>query len=340
MAVLSTGQSTLYDVANRLEPNGRVAAVAELLTQTNEILEDMVVVEGNLPTGHRTTIRTGLPNVYWRALNAGVPTSKSTTAQVDEQCGMLEARSHIDVRLANLNNNSAAFRLSEDAAFIESMNQTHAQTMFYGNPGTNPLAYLGFAPRYSTIAGAANGQNILSAGGAASNNTSIWLIGWGENTIFCPYPKGSKVGLSHADLGEESVQDANGGWYQALRTLYQWDNGLVVKDWRYAVRICNINTADLTGQSGTQAAAAATAIINLMARAVDRLPALGMCRPAFYMNRTVHSLLRIAAMNKASNVLTIERGLNQFGNSSSWTSFDGVPLRKADQLLNTEATVV
>jgi len=338
MAVLNTGQLTLADWAKRQDPEGRIAAVAELLSQTNEILEDAVFAEGNLATGHRVTIRTGLPNVYWRALNAGVPTSKSTTAQVDEQCGMLEARSHIDVRLAALNNNTAEFRLSEDVAFLEAMNQTQAQTMFYGNPGTNPLGYLGFGPRYSSLS-AGNAQNVISAGGASSNNTSIWLVGWGDNTVFCPFPKGSQAGLKHQDLGEESVPDGNGGWYQALRTLYTWDNGLVVRDWRYAIRIANINTADLLGQSGTQAAAAATAIINLMARAVDRLPSMGMCRPAFYMNRTVHSLLRVAAMNKSSQVLTIEKGLNQFGSSSSWTSFDGVPLRRVDQLLNTEAVV-
>src|SRR4051812_34313530 len=119
MAVLSTGALTLADWAKRLDPDGSVPAVAEMLSQTNEILSDAVFKEGNLPTGHRVTVRTGLPTVYWRALNAGVPTSKSTTAQVDENLGMLEARSHVDVRVANLNGNSAAFRLSEDSAFLE-----------------------------------------------------------------------------------------------------------------------------------------------------------------------------------------------------------------------------
>lgn len=338
MAVLSTGALTLADWAKRLDPDGSVPAVAELLSQTNEILEDAVFGEGNLPTGHRVTIRTGLPNVYWRALNAGVPSSKSTTAQVDETCGMMEGRSHVDVRLAELNGNTAQFRLSEDTAFIEAMNQRQAATMFYGNPGTNPLEYLGLAARYSSLS-AGNATNILSAGGAASDNTSIWLVGWGDNTIFNIFPKGSTAGLSHRDLGEDDVQDANGGWYRALKTLYQWDNGLVVRDWRYAVRICNVKVADLISQSGTQATAAATNILRLMARAVDRLPSIGMCRPVFYMNRTVHSALRIAAMDKTSNVLSIESGLNQFGKSHSWTAFDGIPLRKADGLLNTEATV-
>ena len=123
MAALGAGALTLADWAKRLDPDGKVPVVAELLSQTNEILEDAVFMEGNLPTGHRVTVRTGLPSVYWRSLNAGVPTSKSTTAQVDEACGMLEAYSAVDKDLADLNGNSASFRLSEDQAFLEAMNQ-------------------------------------------------------------------------------------------------------------------------------------------------------------------------------------------------------------------------
>lgn len=148
MAILNVNQLSLADWAKRLDPDGKsVAPVVEMLSQTNEILEDAVFVEGNLPTGHRLTIRTGLPAVYYRLINQGTPSSKSTTAQVDEACGILEARSHIDVLLANLNGNTAAFRLSEDQAFIEAMNQTMAGAMFYGNPAVDPRQFLGFAPR-------------------------------------------------------------------------------------------------------------------------------------------------------------------------------------------------
>lgn len=340
MATLATGQLTLVDWAKRLDPNGNVPAVAELLSQTNDILEDAVFVEGNLPTGHRVVIRTGLPTVYWRLLNAGVPTSKSTTAQVDEGCGMMEARSHIDARLAALNGNTASFRLSEDTAFIEAMNQLQVQTLFYGNPGVDPKTYLGLATRYGAISGAGNAQNILDAGGTGSNNCSVYLVVWGDQTVFCPFPKGSKAGLQHRDLGEESVADASGNFYQALRTLYQWENGLVVKDWRYVVRICNINVTDLTGLSGTQASTAATEVIKMMSRAIDRVPNLNMGRPVFYANRTVMSLLRIMALQKSTTALGIQDALNQFGQPGKQLTFLGIPVRKGDQLLNTEARVV
>jgi hypothetical protein len=339
MALLDVTKLTLADWAKRQDPDGQVAQVAELLSQTNEILEDAVFQEGNLPTGHRLTIRTGLPQVFYRMINQGVPTSKSLTAQIDEACGILEARSHVDVELAKLNGDTAAFRLSEDRAFIEAMNQTMASALFYGNPGTDSRQFLGFQTRYSSLT-AGNAQNILDAGGTGSNNASIYLVVWGENTVFCPFPKGSKAGLMHQDLGEESVPDANNNFFQAMRSLYQWKNGLAVKDWRYVVRICNINVSDLTGQTGTQAATAATQIINLMSRALDRVPNLSMGRACFYANRTVYSMLRVAALAKSNAALSITQAMTQFGTPYALTSFLGVPLRKVDQLLNTESRVV
>ena len=334
MATLATGALTLADWAKRLDPDGKVPAVAELLSQSNEILEDAVFQEGNLPTGHRVIIRTGLPTAYWRSINQGIPTSKSTTAQVDESIGMLEAYAKVDKDLALLNGNTNAFRMSEDSAFLEAMNQAQAQTLLYGNPATDPRQYLGLAPRYGAISGAGNAQNVLDAGGTSTNNTSIYLVVWGDNTTFCTFPKGSKAGLAHDDQGELVVYDANSNPYQAFQTHYQWKNGLVVKDWRYVVRICNINTANLVAET------AAADLVKLMSRALDRIPNLGMGRPAFYMNRTVYSMLRIQALNKSQTVLDINSGLNQFGTPSSWNTFEGVPLRRVDQILNTEARVV
>ena len=337
MATLSTTNLTLADWAKRTDPNGSVPVVAELLSQTNEILQDAVFKEGNLPTGERVVIRTGLPTVYWRALNQGIPSSKSTTAQVDEACGMLEARSEVDKDLAMLNGNTAQFRLSEDTAFLEAMNQTQATTMFYGNPATEPKSFLGLAGRYSSLSGG-NATNVITAGGSGSDNTSVFLVCWGDNTVYCPFPKGSKAGLIHEDLGEQTVFNSDSRM-QAYATRYQWKNGLVVKDWRYVVRIPNIDVSDLIAQSGTQASTAATNIIKLMARAIYRIPNMSMGRCTFYMNRTVHSGMALAALDKSSAVLKINEGLTQFGQPNSWLTFLGVPLRKVDSLLNTEAVV-
>lgn len=338
MATLNATQLTLYDFAKRLDPNGSVASVAELLSQQNDILDDMVWQEGNLPTGHRISVRTVLPTVAWRAINAGVAASKSGTAQVDETIGLLEGRSNIDLKLLALNGNSAAFRASENAAFLEAMNQQFVSTLFNGNPGVDQKQFLGLSGRYGSLSGS-NSQNMISAGGSGSDNASVWLVGWGPETCYGIFPKGSTAGLSARDLGEEAVADANGNFYQAARSLFQMDAGLAVKDWRYIVRIPNIDVSDWIGVTGTQATSAATNLIKLMSRAIDRIPNLNNCRPAFYANRTIYSGLRLQALEKSSQVLSISDAMTQFGMPRKETQFLGIPLRNVDALGVAETAV-
>jgi len=337
MATLSTTHLTMLDWSKRLDPDGKTADIVEMLSQTNDILEDMLFKEGNLPTGEQTTIRTGLPTVYYRQINAGVPASKSTTAQVVENTAILEGRSEIDQDEAELNGNTSDYRMSEGQGFVEAMGQSQATTLIYGS-ASSPEEYSGLATRYSDLS-AANGDNIISAGGTGSDNSSVYLVGWGERSIFGVFPKGSVAGLTHEDLGVQDSFDANDNRYRAYHDLYKWKNGLVVKDWRYGVRIANIDVSDLVAQTGTQASTAATAIIKLMSRAIDHLPNISSVRPAFYVNRTVASHLRVAALDKSSSAVTIEEGLNQFGATIHTMKFLGVPVRLVDVLTNAEAQV-
>lgn len=338
MATLSTGQLTLADYAKRMGPDGKIDPIAELLSQQNEILEDIVWKEANQPTSHVVTVRTGLPSVYWRQYNAGVPSSKSTTAQITEPCAMLEARSHIDAKLLNLNGNSAAFRLSEESPFIEAMNQEMTSKVFNGNVGTDLKTFSGLATRFSSTT-AGNGGNVVLGGGSGSDNASMYLVVWGEQTVFMTFPKGSRAGLANRDLGEESVSDGNGGWYQAARSLFQWDCGLVVKDWRYVVRIPNIDVSDWIGVTGTQATTAATNLIKLMMRAIARIPNFQMGRAAFYANRSIQEGLMIQALEKSSNALGIKPALTQFGTNMNQLEFMGIPVRRVDGLGIAESLV-
>jgi len=339
-----SGKVTLLDWAKSLDPDGSTATVVELLNQTNEILLDMPFMEGNLPTGHKTTVRTGLPTAIWRQMYQGVPPSKTVRAQIEDACGMLETRAELDKDVAALNGNDKSFRLLEAQAFLEAMNQNMAQTLIYGNTAINPERFMGLAPRFSTISGAVNGQNIITAGGAGSDNTSVWLVVWGKNTVIGLFPKGSKAGLNHEDLGLIDAFDSNNNRYRALADHWQWKCGLTVRDWRYVVRIANIDVSDLVGQTGSQAPTAATALIKLMTRAMARIPFMGMGTPVFYATRTVKEMLSVAAIDKSNAALAIRDAANQFGTVSpgyvqKQTEFFGVPIRTVDQILTTEAVV-
>ncbi len=336
MATLSSTMLTLYDWAKRQDPDGKTAYIAELLTQLNQINEDQVIKEGNLPTGTRIAQRTGLPDVYYRLLNQGVAKSKSTTVQVVENAAILEARSEIDKDEAELNGNVNEYRASESVAFLEAMAQKHAYTTFYGT-AANPEEFVGLGPRYSDLS-AANAQNILSAGGSGGDNTSIYFCGWGDN-LYGVFPKGSMAGIEHEDLGLGDAFDGSNNRFRAYMDRYCLKQGLCVKDWRYVVRIPNIDVSDLVGVTGTQATSEATNVVMLMSRAIDRLPTLSGVRTAFYCNRTVASHLRVHAIRHSSSAVSIEPGLNQFGENIQQLMVLGHPVRIVDQLVNDEAVV-
>ena len=329
MSTLATNVLTLADWAKRLDPDGKTAAIVELLAQTNEVLSDMQWKEGNLPTGERTTVRTSLPTASWRLLNNGVTPSKSTTSQVDEATAILEAWSEVDKDLALLNGNTQAFRLSEAQAFIEAMNQAMVSALFYGNQGLTPEQFTGLAPRYNLSTGT-NGQNILLGGGAAgqSDESSIWLVVWGSNSIFGIFPKGSKAGLQHDDLGEQTVETTAGiagGRMQAFRDRFQWKCGVAVKDWRYVVRIANLDFSDNNAN-----------FVTLMIRAMYKVPSLNAGRAVFYMNRTIAARLDLLRFTN-----------QQAGAGFTWENPDGkqlfsfrkIPIRIVDQLLTTESAI-
>lgn len=335
MTTLGTTLKTLADWGKEVDPDGSVSAVAELLSQNNGMVNTMLFKEGNLPTGHRVTQRTGLPTSYWKLINQGTAPSKATSAQVDEQCGILVARSEIDVDLCDLNGNTAAYRMSQTKAHMESMNQEFAGTVVYGT-ASNPEEFVGLAPRYSSLSGAIS-ANVLSAGG--SGGTSIYLVGWGDNTIHGIFPKGSKAGLSHEDLGVIDAFDASNNRFRAYADVFKWKGGIAVEDWRYGVRVCNIDVSALAALTGTQALTASTSIVKLMSRAIDRLQSTVGVKPVFYANRTVCSHLRVVALEKSSSAVTVEPGLNQFGQSIFQLKFLGIPVEVEDQITNSESTV-
>jgi hypothetical protein len=331
MATIGNTALTLLDWSKR-HVGTNIPMIAELLNQSNEILTDMLWIEGNQPTGNIDVVRTGLPTPVWRKLYGGVPPSKSITLQVMDSCGMLEARSEPDKKLCDLNGNTAQFRLSESIAFLEAMNQTFITALFAGDTTLNPEQIMGFQPRYNSLSGA-TAQSVISAGGSGSDNASVYLVAWGENTIRGIFPKGSMAGLSHQDLGEGDAFESTNR-YRAYMDRYTWDCGLGVKDWRYVVRICNIDISDLQGQATTQTLTVATNILNCMNRARYRLPNLTLGRPVFYCNRTVRAGLDWMALNKSNAALSIREAMGQFE-----TAFMGIPIRNVDALGIAETAV-
>lgn len=334
MALLNATAPTLIDWAKKLDPDGKPARIVELLAATNEALPDIPFKEANGITHHRTTMRSGLSTPTWRLFNQGVQPTKTSVVQVDDAIGMLEDYAEVDKALADLNGNTSDFRLSEAVAHLEGMNQAAMTSLIYGNNGTNPEQFNGLAVRYNTVnpVTAAIAQNVIEGGGTGTDNTSVWLVCWGDNTVHGVFPKGSTAGLQHRDLGEVTIENANGvsgARMQAYRDHFKWNLGVCVRDWRYAVRIANIDTSNLVSESS------AADLVKLLIKAKHRIPNMGMGKCVIYCNRTVRQMLDIQALNKSQQVLAIREAAGQFQ-----TDFLGIPIKTVDAILNTEARVV
>ena len=331
MATLSVTNPTLADLAKVTDPDGSIADVVEILNATNEILLDMTFLEGNLTTGHRTSIRSGLPTPTWRKLYGGVQPTKSRAVQVTDNTGMMEDYSEVDKALVEMAGNPAMFRLQEDRPHIEGMNQEFASTLFYGDESSAPEEFTGLSARYNSLS-AENGDNIINGGGSGSDNASIWLICWGPNTCHGIIPKGSKAGVQQRDLGEVTVENVDGsnGRMQAFRTHYRWDVGLSVRDWRYAVRIANIDRSDLTADIS-----AGANLNDLMHQAWTEIPNTSMGRCAWYMDKSILSMLR----RQTSSAVSSSTLTTDIVGGTMQTSWGGIPIRRCDALRGNEATV-
>ena len=341
----------LVDWARSIDPDGAVADIAELLSQCNEVLKDIIWREGNLPLGHKVTVRAGLPQGTWRGNNQGVASTKPLQAQFQFAIGELVDYSLVDKSEAVLNGNVEAFRYSQDMAHIEGMSQQVASALFYSNELTNPQQFTGLAPNYNTISTskAKNAQNVLNAGGSASANTSLWLCGWGDETLFGIFPKGSPAGLQYEDKGDvRALYDINGNQFEGYTSYFCWKLGIAVKDWRYNVRVANIDT---TTNTGGLFSTTPPDLFALMSRAVVKLPTLTRrasgitetdapdepspgINPAFYCNRTVRENLDIQAI-RDKNVLLSSKDFA----GDPVMAFRDIPVRVVDAITNSESTI-
>lgn len=328
MAALSDTHPSYLDWAKRLGPDGNIDTIVEILSEQNPTLEDCVVLEANGPLSHRTTVRAGIPAGTWRRLNYGVPVEKGTTKQITDTIGSLETYGEVDKDLADLNGNSAAWRMSEEGAFMEGLSQTMADTLIYGNTDTDPERFMGLAERYNSLS-ADNGRMIVQSatGDTGSDNSSIWGIVWGPKSCHKIFPKASTAGLKFEDLGQVTLLDGNTptGYYEGYRSHYQWKAGLSLRDWRQVTRV-QVDLADFPTEN----------LIDLLITAYNQLQSPGQGRLVWYCTRAVKAILDKEAVNKSNMALSQQ----QQDNGGPMTMFWGAPIKLLESLLDSTETTV
>ena len=334
-------QLTLLELAKRSN-NAVTVAIAEVLAETNEFIADAIWVEANQPTSHVTTRRVSLPSGTWRKINGGVSREASTSRQIVETMGLLEAYSVVDKFLVDIAPNPQQFRQNEDMAFIEGLSQTFADCMFrsesaagiYGDMDTYPERFNGLPERNDaySLANTHNGGDV-----SANDDTSIYIVQWGTRTVHLIYPKGSRTaGVTHTDLGECTVSASDSpqsspSEYQAYRSHFKLNVGLVVRDDRCVQRICNIDS--VAGET-TSFSSTTSYIDNKLLTALNLLPFNGV-GAVVYVNRSMKTQMDILAKDKTNfNYTNVS---DAFGRVL--TNFRGVPIHQVDGITDVESSL-
>ncbi|MEG2765755.1 MAG: hypothetical protein RR910_08400 [Acidaminococcaceae bacterium] len=321
---------TLNDYAARFGTQGEVAykTIIEMQSKTNAVLQVLPFHPCNSGFIDKAVIRTSLPEVAWRLINKGVPYSKSASKQVSFTCGTMEALAQIDEELVDINGNSAEWRLSENAAFQEAMNQEWATTFFYGDEKVTPAKFTGLSAYYY-----AKGQDsiysdrIIDCGGTGNNLTSLWITCMGPQTMYGIFPDKTKAGFSYEDKGKQKITDNNGNSFYAYESQYKWRSGLVLKDPRYVVRLANIDMTKLTTSD-------ADTFIDKLITGYNRIENPMMGKMSIFCNRDLETYLWIMS-KKSTNV---RLSLDDFGGRKV-THFVGAPILRCDAILNTESAI-
>lgn len=336
MAVIGTSYLNLLDTL-RATPNGKVL---EVLSQTSPLMDDAWIAECNKGDYHEHAIRTGLPAVTWGALYRGIPQSKGHTSIVKDTTGFVETLTSIDERLLAIKpEQTAQLRLNEISGSMEAMSQEWTTGFFYHDTATAPEKFKGMAARYNSL----SNPNVINGGGVSSDNTSIWIVSWGDNYTSLIHPEGTPGGITREDKGKQRVLDAAGNPFWVEEELVRLYTGVSVGDWRYNTRIANIDVSNVQAGTVDLYALLRSAFYRLQSRRVAR-PGSNIAnagpapRQAIYMNRDMLQALEAIAQNKGSTDNFVRLTRTEL-DGAEVMSYRGIPIRETDALINAETLV-
>lgn len=335
MGALGGSLVTLADVAK--SKNKQIGKVAEVLMVEHPMIGHIPYKEMNEGTRHIEEIRSGLATVYYRKANQAIPASKSTTEEREFKAAHFESKSQMDEKVANRGgaDRVAYNRWNQAQGHIQAMANEHASLTMYGSPVSDARKVAGLTDFFGSMsASEPTSAQIIEGGGTTGDNTSIWKIHWGENSVFGIYPAGEGAGLKRKDRGFVQINalDSAGaaGSFWGYEEQFEIDHGLVLKDYRQVARIANIDPALLL--SGASAAD----IIDLMISANYKIHSLNNGKGHWYMNRTALAFLHKQALTKVG-----AGGGLSFDNfeGKKILTFLGDPIFSEDTILNTEDRV-
>lgn len=331
MSTLATGYGTLLEHAKQFGPDGQVVKYVEALSQDNDIVQDLPFVECNKMTTHQHAVEVALPEVFFKLLGAGVLATEGALAQIEDATAIMESWNNIEKALAEIGGQPDRIRMNRSKMHLKAHGIEFASTFFYG-AASSPEEFIGMSPRYSSLS-AVNAENIIDAGGTGSDNASIWLFSFGEEKIHGIFPKGSQAGIHRVDHGLKVVDNWNGttgAQAEVYKEKIGAHLGVSVADWRFGVRICNIDISNLISKTN------AADLIELMIKAWHRIPGGSTTKKKFYMNKTCFEFLHIQGRDAVMAGGGLRMGKEAH---EPIMSLLGAPIGICDALLESESRV-
>ena len=333
---------TLADVAK--SAGKEIGKVAEVLVTQNSMLNDIPYQVMNEGTIHKEDIRSALPEVYYRKANQPIPASKTTTEERSFSGSHFESKSQIDQKVAERGGMDRVGynRWNQAIGHVQAHGNELASLMIYGSPSDSVLKTAGLFDIYSTLVSTEEtSKQMVDAGGTGIDNTSIIKVHWGERSVFGIYPTGTTAGLTRKDRSSGGTlvqiagidENGNAGTFWGYEEDFLTDHGLVVKDFRQAGRICNIDVSDLKTGLAVDAADLTDLMIDLNFKIDD----LNNGQGVWYVNRTIEAFL----FKQARTIVGNGAGLT-FENyqGKEILHFLGDPVRRMDAILTSEARVI
>lgn len=339
MATMAWGTSlTLAQIiSGRETPDGKLAELVDVISQTNKIWLDATWIECNNGRYHEDKQTVSEPAGQLREYGQGVSPEAGVAKPIQEPTCMMAGLSKIDAKLLqHAAGGALANRIMEDGFFLRGLSKTCCNYIFNSNRATDPRALNGINVRsdYNDTDSNYVYDNANGAASATANKTSIYLFQWGHKRLNLTYPRnnpasGNDYGITMEDYGKDIETDPNDSSKELpmWRTWFECNFGIFIHDPRCVKRDVNVSTTNLDE------------IDDISFREdplIDMVVDLEYDGEGavFYCNRTIFKQAWKRAETKPN---VWQQTKDPFGNPI--VEFHGIPMRRVDKITDTQATV-
>lgn len=299
MQVNGTRVLTYVDFLKGLDAKGNFNhRVINLAVKSNEMLDDITVIEANNGTALETTYRTEVPKPVWTQYYTGTPSNKGSKAKLKVTGGRMSTKVTVDKKMYDAAKDKDAVIADEIESAQDGMKLEMGNMLVYGRLDDNPLGFNGLFKHYDRYGAtddtdsahyvinalkAYSGTPASTDDGKTSDLGSIALVGWSPRTITCFHPEGdTQGGIEITPKRVVDVVDPDKGGdatYEAYLQYLYWNLGLAVRDFRYGGRICNLQRDYML--TGADKGASYVELIDRLSQRVHD----SNVRQAFYMDK-------------------------------------------------------